>query len=53
MLFQVICRGFAYVKFEVQQDAEDAVRALNNYEHSGNVWHVTWAAGERKSGSYL
>ncbi|KAI8924032.1 hypothetical protein BC831DRAFT_467689 [Entophlyctis helioformis] len=44
-------RGFAYVKFDRQDDADAAVDRLTTVEINGVKCPVEWAAGGRKSKS--
>ncbi len=44
-------RGFAYVKYESEQAADDCL-ANPEFELEGRTVHVEWATGERKSTFY-
>ncbi|KAH6560066.1 hypothetical protein BASA50_003196 [Batrachochytrium salamandrivorans] len=42
-------RGFAYVKYELQEDAEAAMEKLTTILVRGDTLSVEWATGERKT----
>lgn len=42
-------RGFAYVQFEDQKDAQDAEHELDGYRYLGRNLDVTFAEGDRKT----
>ena len=42
-------RGFAYIKYKSHNDAEDALKNLNNTEIDGRVINISWAEGTRKT----
>eukprot|EP00842_Homolaphlyctis_polyrhiza_P003356 jgi/Hompol1/4020/HPOL_006880-RA len=42
-------RGFAYVKFDLQEDADAAMEKIQQIELRGEIMTIEWATGERKS----
>lgn len=46
-------RGFAYVQFLSLEDAKDAIRKEDGAVVEGRTLQVTWAQGDRKTGSQM